>query len=61
MPAVLSGLGVLIPLLPTFNLDASRCLQFNKQNFTADEMAKNIAEHVNKWKAAHPEWQSGKK
>ena len=26
------------------------------KNFTADEMAKNISDHVKRWQAEHPQW-----
>ena len=29
---------------------------FYGKNFTADEMARNISDHVKRWKAEHPQW-----
>lgn len=29
---------------------------FYGKNFTKEEMARNISDHVKKWQAAHPDW-----
>lgn len=41
---------------PTLLHPQGKFVTFYGKNFTADEMARNISDHVKRWKAEHPQW-----
>jgi len=34
---------------------------FYGKNFTKEEMARNISDHIKRWQQAHPDWQQKQK
>ena len=42
--------------MPCTHAVQGKFVTFYGKNFTADEMAQNISDHVKRWQAEHPQW-----